>query len=151
MIQPSDNWRPRPIEVLLVDDDEADVKLTLRALQNNRVINNIHVTRDGVEAMQFLKRMGDYSDAVRPDLILLDLNMPRKDGREVLREIKSDPRLSRIPVVVLTTSAAEEDIDRSYSEHANSYVTKPVDMEQFKRAIMSVNEYWFAVVALPTK
>lgn len=144
------NHSPQPIEVLLVDDDEADVKLTLRALRQNRVLNNIQVVRDGVEAMQFLHRKEEFADAPRPDLILLDLNMPRMDGREVLREIKSNPDLAKIPVVVLTTSNADEDIDHSYAAHANSFVTKPVDMEQFKKAILSVKDYWFAVVALPT-
>ncbi len=147
----TDNRPPRPIEVLLVDDDEADVDLTLRALRNDKILNNIHVARDGVEAMQFLRGEGKFAGSPRPDLILLDLNMPRKDGREVLREIRSDSELANIPVVVITTSDAPEDIDRSYSEHANSYITKPVGLDQFKRAISAVQEYWFAVVALPSK
>jgi len=139
------------IEVLLVEDDEADVLLTLRALKNDRFLNNIHVARDGVEAMDFLRRQGPFADAPRPDIIFLDLNMPRMDGREVLQAIKSDKKLATIPVIVLTVSAAEEDIVRSYAGHANSYITKPVDIDQFKKAILSVKEYWFAVVKLPPR
>ena len=139
------------IEVLLVEDDEADVLLTLRALKNDRFLNNIHVARDGVEAMDFLRRQGPFADAPRPDIIFLDLNMPRMDGREVLQAIKSDKKLATIPVIVLTVSAAEEDIVRSYAGHASSYITKPVDIDQFKKAILSVKEYWFAVVKLPPR
>ena len=141
----------RPIEILLVEDDLADIKLTKRALENDRVLNEIHVVRDGVEAMQFLRQEGEFADVPRPDLILLDLNMPRKDGRETLHDIKSDPHLKTIPVVVVTTSNDEADVARSYMEHANSYITKPVDMEQFKKAIQAVNAYWFSVVQLPPK
>lgn len=141
----------QPIQVLLVDDDEVDVKLTLRALAFDRVINHVNVVHDGVEALAYLRREGLYANSIRPDLIFLDLNMPRMDGREVLRAIKSDKSFSSIPVVILTTSAADEDVARSYSEHANSYITKPVDMDKFKQAIRTLEEYWFAVVKLPPK
>jgi two-component system response regulator len=139
----------QPIEILLVEDDLADIKLTQRALASGRIANNVHVVRDGIEAMQFLLREPPHSQAPRPDLVLLDLNMPRKDGREVLREVKAHPDLRMIPVVVLTTSAAETDILRSYDEYANSYMTKPVDIEQFRLAIIKATEYWFSVVRLP--
>jgi len=139
----------RPIEILLVDDDLADVKLTQRELERNRVLNNVYVARDGVEAMRFLRREGDHADAPRPDLILLDLNMPRKNGRQVLEEIKGDADLAAIPVVVLTTSDAPEDVVSSYQRHANSYITKPVDIDQFRQAILMLNDYWFTVVKLP--
>lgn len=139
----------RPMEILLVEDDPADIKLTKRALEKDRILNRIHVVRDGIEAMQFLHQEGEFADAPRPDLILLDLNMPRKDGRETLHEIKSDPHLQMIPVVVVTTSVEESDIAKSYTEHANSYITKPVDMFQFHKAIQAVNAYWFSVVKLP--
>lgn len=140
-----------PIEILLVEDDPADIKLSKRVFENHRILNNIHITRDGVEALQFLRKEGKYADAPRPDLILLDLNMPRKDGRETLHEIKNDRNLQTIPVVVLTTSEDESDIEKSYLEHANSYITKPVDMEQFTNAILQFNSYWFSVVKLPPK
>jgi CheY-like chemotaxis protein len=140
-----------PIEILLVDDDIADVKLTQRALASGRIANRVHAVRDGIEAMQFLRREPPYQDAPRPDLVLLDLNMPRKDGREVLHEIKSDPSLHLIPVVVLTTSDSYLDIQHSYEEHANSYITKPVDLEQFRLAVLSVTNYWFCIVKLPPK
>ena len=141
----------QPIQLLLVDDDDVDVKLTLRALASDRVINHVNVVHDGVEAMAYLRREGKYANAVRPDLIFLDLNMPRMDGREVLREIKADKDFSAIPVVVLTTSDADEDVLRSYKEHANSYITKPIDMVQFRHAIRALEQYWFAVVKLPGK
>jgi len=142
---------PIEIEILLVDDDLADIKLTLRALDRGRILNKVSVVRDGVEAMQFLRQEGGFADAPRPDLIFLDLNMPRKDGRETLREIKNDPRLKSIPVVVLTTSISEADVAGSYLEHANSFITKPVDLEQFYKAITEINTYWFSVVKLPPK
>ena len=137
------------IEVLLIDDDEADVLLTLRALKNDRVLNNIHVVRDGVEAMNFLRRQGPFADAPRPDIIFLDLNMPRMDGREVLQAIKSDKKLATIPVIVLTVSAAEEDIVRSYDLGCSSFIIKPVDFEQFVKTIRGLGHYWFELVALP--
>ena len=141
----------QPIQLLLVDDDDVDVKLTLRALASDRVINHVNVVHDGVEAMAYLRREGQYANAVRPDLIFLDLNMPRMDGREVLREIKADKDFGAIPVIVLTTSDADEDVVRSYKEHANSYITKPIDMAQFRHAIRALEQYWFAVVKLPGK
>ncbi|MGD9857922.1 MAG: response regulator [Planctomycetaceae bacterium] len=141
----------QPIEILLVEDDAADIKLTRRALEHERVLNNLHIVRDGVDAMRFLRQQGEFADAPRPDLILLDLNLPRKDGRETLQDIKHDPQLRMIPVVVITTSDNEADVVRSYMEHANSYITKPVDMEQFKKAVMAITDYWFSVVKLPPK
>jgi len=141
----------QPIEILLVEDDLADIKLTKRALEAGRIANNVYVARDGVEAMQFLRSEFPFSGMPRPDLMLLDLNMPRKDGREVLQEVKGDSVLRSIPVVVLTTSAEEADIQRAYLEHVNSYITKPVDLEQFKSAVLQATDYWFSVVKLPLK
>lgn len=139
----------RPIEILLVEDSPTDALLTKRALADARLINRLHHVVDGVEALSFLRREPPYGDAPRPDLILLDLNLPKKDGREVLAEIKDDCSLRLIPVVVLTTSRAEEDILRSYSLHANCYVTKPVDFDSFTEAIGALEKFWFAVVTLP--
>ncbi|HEX5163846.1 MAG TPA: response regulator [Thermomicrobiales bacterium] len=141
--------RAEPIDILLVEDSPADVDLTREALEDAKVRNNLHVVGDGVDALAFLRREDPYSDAPRPDLILLDLNLPRKDGREVLAEIKADPALLRIPVVILTTSAAEQDILRSYDLHANCYVTKPVDLEQFITVIKSIENFWLMIVKLP--
>jgi CheY-like chemotaxis protein len=141
----------QPIEILLVEDDPADVKLTRRALEQDKIANNIYVARDGVEAMAFLRREGSLATVPRPDLVLLDLNMPRMDGRETLQAIKSDANLKSIPVVIVTTSDDRRDINMSYLKHANSYVTKPIDLEQFRTLIQSVREYWFSVVRLPTK
>jgi CheY-like chemotaxis protein len=141
----------RPIEILLVEDNPGDVRLTIEALKEGKVRNNLAVAKDGVEALAFLRRQGSYTDANRPDLILLDLNLPRKDGREVLAEIKEDPALRRIPVVVLTTSKAEEDIVRTYDLHANCYITKPVDLEQFISVVRSIDDFWLSVVRLPPK
>jgi CheY-like chemotaxis protein len=138
-----------PIDILLVEDSPADVDLTREALEDAKVRNNLHVVGDGVDALAFLRQEGPFSDAPRPDLILLDLNLPRKDGREVLAEIKADPALLRIPVVILTTSAAEQDILRSYDLHANCYVTKPVDLEQFITVIKSIENFWLMIVKLP--
>ena len=135
----------RPIEILLVEDNPGDVRLTLEALRDSKVRNNLHVARDGVEALEFLRR----TDAVRPDLILLDLNLPRKDGREVLAEIKADPLLKTIPVVVLTTSRAEQDVLRSYELQANCYITKPVDLDQFITVVKSIEDFWLTIVTLP--
>jgi chemotaxis family two-component system response regulator Rcp1 len=139
----------RPIEILLVEDNPGDVRLTIEGLNEGKVRNNLHVARDGVEAIAFLRREGQFSDAVRPDLILLDLNLPRKDGREVLADIKSDPDLKTIPVVVLTTSRAEQDVLHSYELQANCYITKPVDLEQFITVVRSIENFWLTIVTLP--
>jgi chemotaxis family two-component system response regulator Rcp1 len=141
----------RSIEILLVEDNPGDARLTLEAMREAKMSNRIHVVEDGVEAMEFLRRQGRFGDAPRPDLILLDLNLPRKDGREVLAEVKADPDLKRIPVVVLTTSRAEEDVVRAYDLHANCYVTKPVDLEQFMKIVALIDEFWVNVVTLPGK
>jgi two-component system, chemotaxis family, response regulator Rcp1 len=138
-----------PIEILLVEDNLGDVRLTMEALKDGKILNNLNVVMDGVEAMAFLHRKGKYADAPRPGLILLDLNLPKKDGREVLAEIKSDPDLKCIPVVILTSSAAEQDIVKSYRLHANCYVTKPVDLDQFIDVVQSIENFWFTVVNLP--
>ncbi len=139
----------RPIDILLIEDSPADVRLTREALKEARVLNTLHVVQDGVAAMAVLRRQGPYAESPRPDLILLDLNLPKKDGREVLAEIKREEPLRRIPVVVLTTSRAEEDVLRSYDLHANAYVTKPVDLKQFLEVIRVFEEFWLAVVTLP--
>ena len=139
----------RPIEILLVEDNPGDVRLTVEGLKESKVRNNLHVARDGVEAMEFLRRTGRYGGAVRPDLILLDLNLPRMDGREVLAEVKSDAKLKTIPVVVLTTSRAEQDVLRSYELQANCYITKPIDLEQFIDVVRSIEDFWFTIVTLP--
>lgn len=140
---------PTPIDVLLVEDDPADELITREAFQDNKIGNTLYVVRDGQEALDFLFRRGKYPDAVRPDLILLDLNLPKYDGREVLQVIKNDEGLASIPVVVLTTSSAEEDILRSYRLHANAYVTKPVDLDQFVAAIRQIDDFFLTVVRLP--
>ncbi len=140
----------RPIDILLVEDSPADVRLTREALKEAKVLNTLHVVQDGMAAVDFLHRKGQYSGSPVPDLILLDLNLPKKDGREVLAEIKQDEKLKSIPVVVLTTSRAEEDVVRTYNLHANAYVTKPVDLRQFLEVIRSIEEFWLAVVTLPT-
>ncbi len=137
------------IEILLVEDSPADVLIAREALNEVKLINNIHVAEDGVDAMDFLHRRGKFASAPRPDLILLDLNLPRKNGREVLTEIKADENLKTIPVVVLTTSSAEEDILRSYNLHANCYVVKPVEFDSFVKAVQSIRHFWFSVVTLP--
>lgn len=139
----------RPIEILLVEDSPTDALLTKKAFECARLINQLHIVEDGVEAMKFLRREAPYAEALRPDLILLDLNLPKKDGREVLAEIKSDESLKVIPVVVLTTSRAEEDILKSYKLHANCYITKPVNFDSFTEAIATLEKFWFAVVTLP--
>jgi CheY-like chemotaxis protein len=140
----------KPIEILLVEDSPADVRLTQEALRDGKVLNRMNTVSDGIEAMAYLKREGPYRDVRRPDLILLDLNMPRMDGREVLEKIKTDPDLKRIPVVILTTSRAEEDILRSYNLHANCYISKPVDLEQFITVIKSIEDFWLTIVQLPS-
>ena len=139
----------KPVEVLLVEDNPGDVRLTLEALKDGKVNNHLSVVEDGVEALAFLRREGKYADASRPDLILLDLNLPKKDGREVLAEIKTDEDLKRIPVVVLTTSKAEEDILKTYNLHANCYITKPVDFDQFVIVVRLIEDFWFTIVKLP--
>ena len=141
--------RSRPVEILLVEDNPGDVRLTREALREGKVRNNLYVVSDGVEALEFLRRQGQHTDAARPDLILLDLNLPRKDGREVLQDIKSDPALRHIPVVVLTSSQADQDIIRAYDLHANCYVTKPVDFEQFIHVVRTIENFWFSIVKLP--
>jgi len=140
-----------PIEILLVEDNPGDVRLTKEALKEGRFANLINVAVDGFEAMAFLRREGKYANASRPDLILLDLNLPKKNGREVLAEIKADSNLKRIPVVVLTSSQAEKDIVATYNLHANCYITKPVDFEQFICVVRSIEDFWFAVVKLPPR
>jgi CheY-like chemotaxis protein len=140
----------RSIEVLLVEDNPGDVRLTMEAMRESKVIVNLSVAPDGEAALAFLRRQGAHQGAPRPDLILLDLNLPRKDGREVLAEIKADADLRRIPVVVLTTSRAEEDIFRTYDLHANCFITKPVDLDQFITVVAAIGEFWFSVVRLPT-
>ena len=139
------------IDVLLVEDDPGDVLMTREAFEHHKLRNNLHVVADGVEALQFLRREGEHADAPRPGLVLLDLNLPRMDGREVLAEIKSDESLRSIPVVVLTTSEAEEDILRSYSLHANAYVTKPVDFDRFIDVVRQIDEFFVEVVRLPNR
>jgi two-component system, chemotaxis family, response regulator Rcp1 len=141
--------RGDPVEILLVEDNPGDVRLTKEALREGKVYNNLHWAKDGVEALEFLRREGKHGKAPRPDIILLDLNLPKKDGREVLEIIKSDERLKHIPVVVLTTSKAEEDVLRSYALHANCYVTKPVDLEKFIVVVKSIDRFWLTVVTLP--
>jgi two-component system, chemotaxis family, response regulator Rcp1 len=138
-----------PIVVLLVEDNPGDVRLTREALSDAKVHNNMHVATDGVQALAFLRKQGPYAHAPRPDLVLLDLNLPKKDGREVLAEIKTDPNLRRIPVVVLTTSESEQDILKAYHLHANCYVTKPVDLEQFIRVVKAIDDFWVRIVKLP--
>ncbi|GAA4764920.1 MULTISPECIES: response regulator [Streptomyces] len=140
-----------PIEVLLVEDDPGDELMTREAFEDNKIRNTLHVVRDGQEALEFLFRKGRYAQAPRPDLILLDLNLPKYDGRQVLERIKSDEDLAMIPVVVLTTSSAEEDILRSYKLHANAYVTKPVDLEQFIAAVRQIDDFFVSVVRLPRR
>ncbi|KAF5415847.1 MAG: putative methanogenesis regulatory protein FilR2 [Candidatus Methanogaster sp.] len=137
------------VEILLVEDNPGDVRLTQEVLKDGKVQNNMHVVKDGVDAISFLRQTGAYTGAPRPDIILLDLNLPRKDGREVLADIKADPDLKNIPVVVLTTSSAEQDIFRSYDLHANCYITKPVDLDQFIRVIRSIEDFWLTIVKLP--
>jgi chemotaxis family two-component system response regulator Rcp1 len=141
----------KPIEILLIEDNPGDVRLTKEVLKEGKVRNNLQVVGDGVEAMAYLHRENSYTKAPRPDLILLDLNLPKKDGREVLQEIKADHQLKRIPVVVLTTSDADEDILKSYNLSANCYITKPVDLDQFISVIRSVEAFWLTIVTLPMR
>ena len=142
---------PQAIQVLLVEDSPGDIRLTQEALKDAKIHINLHVVRDGEQAMSFLMREGEHANAPRPDLILLDLNLPKKDGREVLQEIKESPTLKIIPVVILTTSAAEADILRSYLLHANCYITKPVSLDGFLTVVKSIEDFWMSVVRLPSK
>ena len=139
----------RPIEVLLVEDNPGDVRLTREALRDGKVSNRLSVVQDGVEALRFLRREEPYADAPRPDVVLLDLNLPKKDGRQVLQEIKQDPALRTIPVVILTSSDAERDISGAYALQANCYITKPVDLDQFITVVRSIEDFWFSIVKLP--
>ena len=141
----------KTIEILLVEDNPADIRLAQEAFKDAKVRNILHTVGDGVEAMAFLRRQGKYADVARPDLILLDLNLPKKDGREVLAEIKTDERLKLIPVVILTVSKDEEDILKTYTLHANCYITKPIDFEQFMKVVKSIEEFWLTIVKLPPK
>ena len=142
--------KARPVEILMIEDNPGDVRLTQEALKEGRLWNHLTVARDGMEAVDYLHRSGRFQNATCPDLILLDLNLPKKDGREVLADIKSDEKLKSIPVVILTTSRAEEDIVKSYKLHANCYITKPVDFQQFASVVRSIEDFWFTVVKLPT-
>lgn len=150
MVEEMRGINARPVEILMVEDNPGDVRLTEEALKKGRLWNHLAVARDGVEAMEYLHRAGRFQNATCPDLILLDLNLPRKDGRQVLAEIKAEERLKQIPVVVLTTSRAEEDIIKSYKLHANCYISKPVDFAQFVTVVQSIEDFWFTVVKLPT-
>ena len=138
-----------PVEILLVEDNPGDVRLTREALREGKVYNNLHWAKDGVEALEFLRQEGKYAAAPRPDIILLDLNLPKKDGREVLESIKNDDRFKQIPVVILTTSEAEEDVLRSYALHANCYITKPVDFDRFIEVVRQIDDFFLTVVKLP--
>jgi two-component system, chemotaxis family, response regulator Rcp1 len=139
----------KQVEILLVEDNPADVRLIREALKESKILNNLSVVEDGVEAMDFLKKKGKYASSVRPDLILLDLNLPRKNGREVLAEVKSDEKLKRIPVVIMTVSDDEKDILISYNSHANCYIKKPLDFDQFNQVVQAIENFWFTIVCLP--
>ena len=139
----------KPIDILLVEDNPGDADLAREALENSKLHNDLSVVGDGMEAMDFLRRKGKYAQAPRPDLILLDLNLPKKDGREVLAEIKADPDLKRIPVVILTISKDEEDVLKSYTLHANCFITKPIDLGQFMKVVKSIEDFWLTIVKLP--
>jgi two-component system response regulator len=141
----------KSISILLVEDNPGDADLAREALENSKMNNDLHVVDDGEKAMSFLRREGSYADVPRPDLILLDLNLPKKDGRQVLAEIKSDNKLKRIPVVILTTSRAEEDVIKTYDLHANCYITKPIDLNQFLHVVRSIENFWMSIVVLPPK
>ncbi|MDZ7721722.1 MAG: response regulator [candidate division KSB1 bacterium] len=145
----SDGDFAKCIEILLIEDNPGDVGLTEAALEENKMRNQLHVAKDGEEAMQFLFKQDKFSDAPRPDLIILDLNMPKKDGRDVLKEIKTNPDLKKIPVVILTSSKAEKDIIKSYNLHANCYIKKPLDFEQFIQVVQSIEHFWMSIVVLP--
>lgn len=141
----------KPIDILIVEDNPGDARLIKEVINGNKIQCQLHLVKDGVEAMNFLNRKEEFTGSPRPDLIFLDLNLPKKDGREVLAEIKTDDNLKQIPVVVMTTSQAEEDILKSYSLHANCYVTKPLDLDQFVNVVKSIEDFWFSLVKLPTK
>ncbi len=141
----------QPIEILMVEDNPGDVRLVQEALRDSKIINRLFSVSDGQKALECLRKEGSYADAVRPDLILLDLNLPRKDGREVLAEIKADDDLRRIPVVIVTSSKAEEDILKAYDHHANCYITKPVDLEKFVAVVKAIEDFWVSIVKLPPK
>ena len=145
------NDNNEPIEILLVEDNPGDARLAVEALKDSKINNNLYHVKDGVEAMDFLRRQGGYAGVPVPDLVLLDLNLPRKDGREVLEEIKEDDELKLVPVVVLTTSEAERDLVRSYDLHANAYVVKPLDLDRFIEVVQAIEDFWFAIVKLPPK
>jgi len=140
----------KAVEILLVEDNEGDIRLTQEALVESRLVNRMQVVRDGVEALAYLRREGKYAGAVRPDMILMDLNLPRMDGRELLTVIKADEGLKQIPVVVLTTSQAEQDVLRTYELHANCYISKPVDLDQFLVVVKAIEDFWFTIVSLPS-
>ncbi len=145
------NDNTEPIEILLVEDNPGDARLAVEALKESKVRNNLYHVKDGVEAMDFLRRRGEYAGGIVPDLVLLDLNLPRKDGREVLEEIKVDPKLRLIPVVVMTTSEAERDLVRTYGLHANAYVVKPIDLDQFVEVVRGIKDFWLTIVKLPPR
>ena len=140
----------QPVEILLVEDNIGDARLAKEALKESKIKNDLQIVGDGIDAMDFLHRKGKFTNAPRPDLILLDLNLPKKDGREVLAEIKNDPDLKRIPVVILTISKAEEDILKTYNLHANCYITKPLDLDQFMKVVKSIEDFWLTIVKLPS-
>ena len=141
----------RLVEILLVEDNPGDVRLTQEVFKEAKIVNHLHVVGDGVDAMAFLRREGGFADVVRPDIVLLDLNLPRKSGRDVLEEIKGDPALRNIPIVILTTSRAEQDVLNAYEHHANCYITKPVRLEQFIDIVKSISQFWLSIVELPAK
>jgi len=145
----TDTDRGRPLEILLVEDNPGDVRLTQEAFKETNILNHLNVVGDGVEAMAFLRREGGYADVVRPDIVLLDLNLPRKSGRDVLEEVKGDPALRNIPIVVLTTSRAEQDVLDAYEHHANCYIAKPVNLERFVDIVRSIGQFWLSIVELP--
>lgn len=147
----NENKSMQPVDILLVEDSPEDVELTKEALKEGKFTNILHVVKDGVDAMDYLRKRSKYTDAKRPDLILLDLNLPKKSGQEVLTEIKQDEELKVIPVAILTTSEAEEDVIRTYKHHANCYITKPVDLDQFIKVVKSIEDFWFSIVRLPGK
>lgn len=140
----------KPVNILIVEDNEGDARLIKEVLNTNKIFNNLYAVKDGVQAMDFLRRNEKYTDVPTPDLIILDLNLPKKDGREVLAEIKSDEALKKIPVVVMTTSEAQEDILKSYNQHANCFISKPIDLNQFVKVVRSIEEFWFTIVKLPS-
>ena len=139
----------KPVDILLVEDSPGDADLAREALEESKLKNNLFVVTDGIQAMEFLHRKGDYADVPRPDLVILDLNLPRKDGREVLKEIKEDDNLKRIPVVILTTSKAEEDVLKTYNLHANCYISKPLDLDKFLEVVHAIENFWMSIVVLP--